>query len=119
MMLKISQTEDGCRGARLMEWWGGEGAARVFGCEGPALLMERAIGPASLADLARSGHDDEACRILCSAATQMHALRPRPLLAAPRDISVLHGDLHHDNVLDLGTRGWLAVAPWPYGANAG
>ncbi len=33
------------------------------------------------------------------------------LLAAPRDIRVLHGDVHHDNVLDFGPRGWLAIDP--------
>ncbi|MFM9379529.1 aminoglycoside phosphotransferase family protein [Pseudomonas sp. UV AK001] len=33
------------------------------------------------------------------------------LLAAPRDIVVLHGDMHHDNVLDFGPRGWLAIDP--------
>lgn len=35
----------------------------------------------------------------------------RELLAAPRDAVVLHGDLHHDNVLDFGARGWLAIDP--------
>ena len=24
---------------------------------------------------------------------------------------VLHGDLHHDNILDFGARGWLAIDP--------
>lgn len=33
------------------------------------------------------------------------------LLAAPRDVCVLHGDLHHDNVLDFGAKGWLAIDP--------
>lgn len=33
------------------------------------------------------------------------------LLARPQDITVLHGDLHHGNVLDGGTRGWLAIDP--------
>ena len=33
------------------------------------------------------------------------------LLAAPQDIRVLHGDVHHDNVLDFGARGWLAIDP--------
>jgi streptomycin 6-kinase len=33
------------------------------------------------------------------------------LLADPRDIAVLHGDLHHENVLDGGARGWLAIDP--------
>ena len=35
----------------------------------------------------------------------------RELLAAPRDERVLHGDIHHDNILDGGIRGWLAIDP--------
>jgi streptomycin 6-kinase len=35
----------------------------------------------------------------------------RALLADPRDTVVLHGDIHHGNVLDAGTRGWLAIDP--------
>ena len=33
------------------------------------------------------------------------------LLATPRDATVLHGDIHHGNILDFGARGWLAVDP--------
>jgi streptomycin 6-kinase len=33
------------------------------------------------------------------------------LLRAPRGVSVLHGDIHHDNILDFGARGWLAIDP--------
>ncbi|MDR8397163.1 phosphotransferase [Paraburkholderia sp. USG1] len=33
------------------------------------------------------------------------------LLAAPQDPVVLHGDIHHGNVLDFGPRGWLAIDP--------
>ena len=29
----------------------------------------------------------------------------------PSDLVVLHGDLHHGNVLDFGERGWLAIDP--------
>ncbi|RIX75097.1 aminoglycoside phosphotransferase family protein [Acidovorax cavernicola] len=35
----------------------------------------------------------------------------RELLAAPRDVAVLHGDIHHGNVLDFGPAGWLAIDP--------
>jgi streptomycin 6-kinase len=31
------------------------------------------------------------------------------LLAAPGEIGVLHGDIHHDNILRFGERGWLAI----------
>jgi streptomycin 6-kinase len=33
------------------------------------------------------------------------------LLANPREIAVLHGDVHHGNILDFGARGWLAIDP--------
>ncbi|SMB34661.1 Streptomycin 3''-kinase [Serratia proteamaculans] len=33
------------------------------------------------------------------------------LLTSPRELSVLHGDIHHDNVLDFGERGWLVIDP--------
>lgn len=33
------------------------------------------------------------------------------LLADPQDVVVLHGDMHHDNVLDFESRGWLAIDP--------
>jgi len=35
----------------------------------------------------------------------------RALLASATDIAVLHGDIHHGNVLDFGERGWLAIDP--------
>jgi streptomycin 6-kinase len=33
------------------------------------------------------------------------------LLAAPHDMIVLHGDIHHGNILDFGPRGWLVIDP--------
>jgi streptomycin 6-kinase len=35
----------------------------------------------------------------------------RELLDDPREVVPLHGDIHHDNVLDFGSRGWLAIDP--------
>jgi streptomycin 6-kinase len=144
LMLKLSHAEEERFGGRLMVWWQGDGAAAVHDHEGDALLMERAIGPVSLAEMARTGEDDAASRILCAVAARLHAPRGAPpdlvpletrfralfaatagqggdfaraaaiaehLLAAPRDICVLHGDLHHGNVLDAGPRGFLAIDP--------
>jgi streptomycin 6-kinase len=45
------------------------------------------------------------------AALQRAAASARALLAAPLDRVVLHGDLHHENVIDGGARGWLAIDP--------
>ncbi len=33
------------------------------------------------------------------------------LLNNPQEVVVLHGDIHHGNVLDFGVRGWLAIDP--------
>ena len=35
----------------------------------------------------------------------------RDLLADPPEPAVLHGDIHHGNVLDAGARGWVAIDP--------
>ncbi|MFG0608574.1 aminoglycoside phosphotransferase family protein [Delftia sp. WSY_14] len=35
----------------------------------------------------------------------------RRAAARARDVAVLHGDLHHGNVLDFGPLGWLAIDP--------
>ncbi len=144
-MLKVSSDEDERHGGALMEYWGGDGAARVLEREEDALLMERALGTRSLAAMARNGADGEATRILCAAIAALHRPRARPLpdlvpldvwfralfpaaraeggflaqaaaraerlLANQHDLRPLHGDLHHENVLDFGPRGWLAIDP--------
>jgi streptomycin 6-kinase len=145
-MLKVSRMPEEQRGARLMAWWAGDGAAEVLAHDGDALLLERLEGRRSLAAMARSGQDDEASRILCGVGDRLHAKRAAPppadllpldrwlralpaaaqnhgtavnaaagllgdLLALDEEPCVLHGDLHHENVLDGGDRGWLAIDP--------
>lgn len=39
------------------------------------------------------------------------AATARELLSSPQEIVVLHGDIHHGNILDFGSRGWLAIDP--------
>jgi streptomycin 6-kinase len=39
------------------------------------------------------------------------AAAARELLATPRDVIPLHGDIHHENILDGDERGWLAIDP--------
>ncbi len=56
------------------------------------------------ADLAPAAHRFQGILVESLAASQ-------ELLAHPQDIVVLHGDLHHANILDAGPRGWLAVDP--------
>jgi streptomycin 6-kinase len=147
-MLKVAQEAEEKFGAQLMVWWDGEGAARVLAHDADALLLERAHGSHTLADMARTGNgdaDDRAIDILCATTARLHTPRNEPLpelidlprwfaglwpaarqyrgwlrdsagvaqtlLDAPQDQVVLHGDIHHGNVLDFGTRGWLAIDP--------
>src|SRR5581483_11214957 len=72
-MLKIANGEEERRGAALMHWYAGEGAARVLAHDDPALLMERVDGPRSLATMALGGDDDAATLALCEAAAGLHA----------------------------------------------
>src|SRR3712207_3247528 len=74
-LLKVARIPDEQSGYRLMTWWDGEGAAKVVALSPGALLMERATGERDLAEMARDGLDDEACRILCGTAARLHAPR--------------------------------------------
>lgn len=144
-MLKIADEAEEKFGGLLMVWWNGQGAARVLAHDHGVLLLERAEGSRSLAQMARNGEDEQASRIICDVIAQLHAPRPDPLpdlkpleqwfgdlapgaakyggilhqsavvagklLSDPREITVLHGDIHHDNILDFGPRGWLVIDP--------
>jgi streptomycin 6-kinase len=145
-MLKLATSAEEIAGAELMDWWAGDGAARVLVREGAALLLERLPAKRSLVAMAAAGEDLEALRILCAVAERLHqprgrlapeSLRPlavwlralteaaenhgglfrtsldalRELSAEPVEAAVLHGDLHHQNVLDGGERGWLVIDP--------
>ena len=145
-MLKIAISEEERRGAHLMTWWNGRGAAPIWAHDGDALLMERAVCKRSLTQMAKKGNDDEASRIICSVASKLHALENKELsielvslpywfraldvvapqhgallrqaaetahelFKKPQECVVLHGDIHHENILDFGARGWLAIDP--------
>ncbi len=144
-MLKIATEAEERVGGLLMQWWDGNGAAKVYAHEGEAILLERAQGRRSLLTMAMNGEDDEASRIICEAVGNLHKPQDKPypelvpldrrfqalepaarshggilqtsaavakaLLAAPREIRALHGDIHHSNILDFEDRGWLAIDP--------
>ena len=143
-MLKVLKPgSDEAPGIAALDWFGGDGAVRLIARDDDAVLMERAIGTRSLTDMAVSGDDEGATRIIAAAVAKLHAPRPgappslpdltrrfralfeagashpilprcaravRALLADPREAVVLHGDMHHENLLDS-RRGWLAIDP--------
>ncbi|CAI1611181.1 Aminoglycoside/hydroxyurea antibiotic resistance kinase [Serratia quinivorans] len=144
-MLKIAREQEEKFGGLLMCWWQGDGAARVLAWHDDGILLERAQGCLSLAQMVRDGEDRQATAILCQVVARLHAPRAEPLpelipldqwfnslwpaaqahggmlrlsasvaaelLTSPREQTVLHGDIHHDNVLDFAERGWLAIDP--------
>lgn len=144
-ILKLTDDDSERNGCELMVWWNGNGAAKVLAHAAGAILLERATGAGSLADMSWSGNDAQACRIICHASSRLHlprnastpALTPllywfrclapaakkhggilthcaevaNVLLSSPQNEVVLHGDLHHGNILDFGTKGWLVIDP--------
>ena len=148
VMVKIALVDEEVRGAALLQWWGGRGAAPVLARDERAILMERATGTRDLAALAGSGQDAAATEILVRTTLALHdhpaptvrdgvqlvSLRDwfRDLLATDSDdpllqraaeladrllsttttddVVVLHGDIHHGNVLDFGDR-WAVIDP--------
>lgn len=139
-MLKLAHSLEEARGGRLMQWWGGQGAAPVLARHGPALLLARAGGGAL--DVLTDGEATRQVVRLAGRLRRAGTGRPPPLvplrrwfralapaagrhggalaeaaaladamLDRPRDEGVLHGDLHHGNVLDFGAAGWLAIDP--------
>ncbi|WP_114789091.1 aminoglycoside phosphotransferase family protein [Niabella yanshanensis] len=145
-MLKIAMEAEERKGALLMNWWNGIGAAKVYEYDHQALLLERISGELSLMEMIAKGRDSGATRILCNVAKKLHAPRrshpdfdlvtldewfkdlwpgavkhggiinecaqvAKVLLGAQTDYVVMHGDLHHQNVLYAGDRGWLAIDP--------
>jgi streptomycin 6-kinase len=73
---------DEINGARLMQWWGGEGAAAIDAIDGNDILMEWLEG-GTLADLLRAdyGRDAEATDVLCDVVAKLHRQRPEALPA--------------------------------------
>lgn len=144
-MLKIAREQEERFGGLLMCWWQGEGAAQVLAWHDEGILLERAMGHQSLAQMVRNGEDERATAILCRVIARLHMPRAKPypeliplhhwfnalwpaaqahggmlrlsatvaaeLLTSPREQGVLHGDIHHDNVLDFAERGWLVIDP--------
>ncbi|PEH89025.1 aminoglycoside phosphotransferase family protein [Comamonas terrigena] len=82
-MIKITRSLDEQIGGQVLQWWGGEGAARVYARDEDTgtLLMERAIGSRHLLRMALEGEDDAATANICYVIGQLHAQR----CSAPTD----------------------------------
>lgn len=88
-----------------------EAACQIL-CRAVAALHEKRPGPLPpLAPLDRWFAPLEAAAARDGGVLVQSLHAAHALLASPQDVVVLHGDIHHDNVLDFGARGWLAIDP--------
>ena len=136
--LKVTNQPEELVGVRALEQWGGNGAVRVLARDGNAILLERAgqtlhslvTDDASatqvLCDAAHRLHTNSPTDLddfptlqtwfssLFGDTTprfdQVRVIAGR-LLEHTTPPVLLHGDLHHENVLNGGDRGWLAIDP--------
>lgn len=83
-ILKSVAAQEESRGARLLQYYAGDGAATVFDIHGDTIFMEWLGGP-TLGEPARNGRDDEATAALASLVANLH--RPRP--DRPEDLQPL------------------------------
>ena len=102
---------DGKRSLHRMALGGEDDAAtRVLCATAAGLHAPRSAPPPPLVPL-----EDWFRPLLASAPSEplfaQAAEVARSLLASQRDVRPLHGDLHHDNVLDFGAAGWRAIDP--------
>ena len=77
VMLKIALVDEEVRGAALLRWWAGRGAAPVLEQDERATLLARATGTRDLAAMVASGADAEVTGILVGTALALHE-RPAP-----------------------------------------
>lgn len=80
-ILKPVAADEERRGAMLMNWYGGEGAATVFDIHGDTIFMEWLDG-GTLGDAARAGHDNEATIAIATLIASLH----RPRAAPPENL---------------------------------
>ncbi len=102
-ILKPLAAEEEGRGARLLQWYGGEGTATVFDTHGDTIYMEWLDG-GTLGDAVRAGHDDQGTIAICTIVSNLH--RPRP--DVPEDLQPLRE--RFQALFDTDVRAWPHTA---------
>lgn len=86
-------------------------ASRIICAVVARLHAPRSCPPPELLPLARWFRDLAPAAAEHGGILTLCAATARRLLDSPQDVVVLHGDIHHRNILDFGPRGWLAIDP--------
>lgn len=102
-ILKPLALEEESRGAQLLNWYGGEGAATVFDIHGNIIFMEWLDGN-TLGDAVRAGHDDEGTIAIATVVASLH----RPREGAPAGLNPLRE--HFQPLFDTDVRLWPHTA---------
>ena len=78
-MLKcMKPASDEHHAAAVLDYFGGNGAVRIYRASEHAWLMERGARPRELTRMVLAGDDDGAAEILAVTIAKLHAARPRP-----------------------------------------
>ena len=86
-------------------------ASRII-CAAAARLHKKRDKPLpKLAPLSQWFRPLEIAAAQCGGILVEAAATARELLADPQEVVVLHGDIHHQNILDFGAHGWLVIDP--------
>ncbi len=88
-----------------------DAASRIICSVVGRLHAQRRRPPPDLVPLARWFQELDPAASQHGGILSVSAMTARRLLASPQDVGVLHGDIHHGNILDFGERGWLAIDP--------
>lgn len=102
IMKPIVAEEEG-RGARLLQWYAGDGAATVFDIHGDTIFMEWLDG-GPLADPVRAGRDDESTIAIATVVANLH----RPRAGLPDDLQPLRE--RFQTLFDTDVRVWPHTA---------
>lgn len=100
------------RGARLLQWYAGEGAATVFDMHGDTIFMEWLDG-GTLGNAARAGRDEEASIAIATLVGNLHRPRPEP----PADLEPLRQ--RFEPLFKTDVRTWPHTARDLYARSAG
>jgi len=111
-ILKPGAAEEERRGAQLMNWYGGEGAATIFDMHGDTIFMEWLDG-GTLGDAVRAGHDDQGTIAICTIVANLH----RPRGEAPASLMPLRERFNALFATDV--RAWPHTARDLYARSAG
>ena len=111
-ILKPLVAEEEGRGARLLQWYEGEGAAAVFDIHGDTIFMEWLDG-GTLGDPVRAGHDDEGTIAVATLVSQLHRQRPD----APQGLQPLRD--RFQALFDSDVRFWPQTARDLYARSSG